>query len=318
LKLGDVDVATSPTETGATFRTNLPNRLPDDRKLPLIARAGDARKEVAVATRADPPVSASLSADPDGRRARVSLKVLDQHGNLAARESFEVRATNANVGRIARKRGRFRAGLVAHDSARFAEVAVVVGDRELARTRVAFSPPHRAFVVGAFAAAGWLHNGGDISVPRGGVGAALRKGFGPIEWALLVGAEGFSFEDSQRQEIAGAERDVSRSLRALAVPVLVRGRLPLTRRLGAALGAGIVPVGADASLTVDFQETDEQRKWVLGVRALASLDARLGPGRVMLTGTLGRARLSGGPLVGNIEGWGVLAGYEWWPLDLGF
>jgi len=316
IALGDVKAVGVPGEKGASFSLRVPTVLPEDGTLTVVASAGSVRSEAAVKSRPDAPASAKLSADADGRRARVRANIRDAHGNLSVQGDFEVLVAGATMTGIVRKKGRFRFGLIAHESARVAEIRVMAQGRELGHSRVEFAPPHRAYVLGAYATGGWLDNGGELSVPRGGVGAGLRKGFGPIEWAVLVGAEVYTFDDQVRQEIAGVEREVTRSLRALAIPVQLRGRLPLTPRIGAALGVAVLPVGADAALSSDFQQEDENRTWILGLRAQASLDVKLGPGRVVIAGTVGSARLSDGPLIGNIEGWGLLAGYEWWVLDL--
>ncbi|MBA2544946.1 MAG: hypothetical protein H0V17_35210, partial [Deltaproteobacteria bacterium] len=133
-----------------------------------------------------------------------------------------------------------------------------------------------------------------------------------IELALLVGVEGLSFSDTTPVVIDGMTFDATRSVKGVGVASLVRVRLRLTRRFGVALAGGVIPMRVGVSFDSGAQAADKYGETVLGMRGQLQLDARLGPGRVFVGGAYGRAKLADGAVVGQIDGVGVLGGYEWW------
>jgi hypothetical protein len=65
-------------------------------------------------------------------------------------------------------------------------------------------------------------------------------------------------------------------------------------------------------LAPEMGATDEYTESVLGFRGQLAGDVALGPGRVMFAVAFGRAALSDGSVVGQIDGLAITAGYEWW------
>jgi hypothetical protein len=162
-----------------------------------------------------------------------------------------------------------------------------------------------------------MTNGGALSAPRLGAGLGLRRRFGPLEGAALLGLDALWYHDQIATDVAGAQRPVSRHLFALGIPLLLRARLPIFRRWGAALEAGPVPTFAWTSASSDVSGTQRLLSLRPGVRARATIDFSLGRGRITLGASWGSAHLVAGPLRGEIEGRSLFAGFEAWLLDIG-
>jgi hypothetical protein len=162
-----------------------------------------------------------------------------------------------------------------------------------------------------------MSNGGALRAPRFGAGIGVRRQFGPIETAAIVGLDALPYRDRIAADLAGANQDVSRHLFALAVPLLLRARLPIARKWGAAIEAGPVPTFAWTSASSGATGTERVTSLRPGVRANALLDFSIGRGRLELGVSLGTSRLVTGPVRGEIEGRSIFIGYEAWWLDLG-
>jgi hypothetical protein len=298
------------------FRGRVPERLPDG-DLVLELTSGRARGQAKLGARIL-PLTAAVRPSVDGRSAIVELAVRDGFGNLAQDGSFELLITGGRLERLTRDPHTFRASVVADPGVSTAQLVVRAGGRILADARVQFEPPAHAFVVGVWANGGWVDNLGELASPRGGAGLALRRGLGGIEVAALVGAEGLVFRDTTQVTIDGTQQPAARSVEGVGIPIMVRGRIRVTRRFGVALGGGLVPIRVKLGLALGSQAADERVETVIGVRAQLHGDVRLGPGRLVLGAAYGRAALSGSVVVGQIEGVAVVGGYEWWFADFGW
>jgi hypothetical protein len=162
-----------------------------------------------------------------------------------------------------------------------------------------------------------MSNGGTMRAPRLGIALGTRRRFGAVEGAALVGLDALSYREKFAANLAGAEQTVSRRLFALAVPFLLRARLPFARRWGASLEAGLVPTFAWDSVSSDASGTERLTSLRPGFRVGAALDFSIGRGRIVLAASYGRARLVQGPIRGEIEGRSLWLGYEAWWLDVG-
>jgi hypothetical protein len=309
--LGSAPARIEPTEAGFDVVATVPERL-DGRVLRLRVEAPGARLDTEVAVQPGPAAAARLSLRPAGRRADVAVSVVDRHGNAVEPEDFQVRASGGRLGSLRAEGTGFRADLEADPWGRGAEVEVSAAGEVLARERVRFAPPPGLLRLGAWAGVAWLHNLGDLSAPRFGGGAALRRAFGPVELTFATGIEGVVWSDTKLATIAGAERSLDRRLTVLAVPVSLRARVPLRRGIGMAVGIGAIPTWGHGRVEADFQAPETFSKWTVGVRGEASGDVALGPGRVVLSLGYGRAALDGTPISGNLDGLFVRLGYEWW------
>jgi len=298
------------------FRGRVPERLPDG-ELVLELTSGRARGQAKVRARIL-PVTATVRPIVDGRQAIVELAVRDAFGNLAQDGTFEVLITGGRVEPLTRDRRTFHASVVADPGVSTARLVVRADGRILADARVSFEPPAHAFVVGVWANGGWVDNLGALASPRFGGGLGLRRGLGGIELAALVGAEGLVFRDTTHVTIDGSLQSATRSVEGVGFPIVVRGRIRLSRRFGAALGAGLVPMRVKVALALGAQAADERVETVIGVRAQLHGDVRLGPGRLVLGAAYGRGALSGSVVVGQIDGVAVVGGYEWWFADFGW
>ena len=199
-----------------------------------------------------------------------------------------------------------------------AQLVVRTEGKILADTRVRFEPPPEALLLGVWVSGGWVNNLGALASPRGGAGLAVRRGFAGVELAVLVGMEGLVFSDTTEVPIDGTPQAASRSVESVGIPFMVRGRFRLSRRFGVALGAGLVPMRVRSTLALSTQSADERVETVIGVRAQLHGDFKLGPGRLFVGAAYGRGALSGGVVVGQIEGVAVVGGYEWWFADFGW
>lgn len=162
----------------------------------------------------------------------------------------------------------------------------------------------------AHASAGWVSNGADVSTFRAGIGVQMSRQFWRVELALRAGVELMSFSDSEPLMPIDEQREVSRSVRALGVPVQVLARFPLHTRIGGWIALALVPTYARIAVRPDFQSPDEYTERILGQRLALGLDTPLPRGRMVLTLSLGRARLSSGPLIGHLERIAITAGYQ--------
>jgi hypothetical protein len=303
----------------ASVRGAVPQRLPPDAAVELSVRSGESARAVArIEIIAAEASTAELSVEPDQRTARLRALVRDRFGNPLGASGFALSAQGASVGPVRLlASGAAEADLDAAPRARSAEASVVAGGRVLAHTRIAFDPPLDAWLLFARAEGGAMSNGGALSAPRLGAGLGLRRRFGPLEGAALLGLDALWYRDQIAADVAGAQRPVSRHLFALGIPLLLRARLPILRRWGAAIEAGPVPTFAWTSASSDVSGTQRLLSLRPGVRARATIDFSLGRGRITLGASWGSARLVEGPLRGEIEGRSLFVGFEAWLLDIG-
>jgi hypothetical protein len=110
----------------------------------------------------------------------------------------------------------------------------------------------------------------------------------------------------------GMMDNTDRTIQGLGVPVLARARVRVTKKLGFTLGAGVVPMRVKVELTPTLQPADRDAATVIGLRGQLTGDYRLGPGRVFAGASFGRAKLEAANAVGQLDGLGVVGGYEWW------
>ena len=303
----------------ASISANAPRLVPGGGAAELAVRSGEGVKAIArivvVPTEA---VEAELSTRPAPRSALVRALVRDRFGNLLGTRGFALAAEGAAVGPVRPLAdGAAEAQLEAGPRAREAEATVVAGGRVLARTRIAFDPPPEALLATVWATAGMMTNGGVLTAPRFGLGLGLRRQFGRLEGALLAGLDALAYRDQATFDAAGTTRVATRRLFALAVPMLVRVRLPFAGRWGAALEAGPLPTFAWTSSTSDVAGVTRYSGLSAGGRARASVDFALGRGRIAFSASWGTAQLGSGPVRGEIEGRSLAFGYEAWWLDVG-
>jgi hypothetical protein len=309
------------TWEGATASVTgaLPAQLPSDAGVELLVRSGDAaRAHARIEVRPAEAYSAELSSESTRRTAQVRALVRDRFGNALGATGFSVGADGASVGPIRSSgSGAAEVNLEAAPRARNAEAWVTAGSRVLARTAIAFDPPPEAWLVFAWTQGGVMSNGGALRAPRLGAGIGIRRQFGPVEGGLLAGLDALSYRDEIGAAVAGAQQMVSRHLFALAVPLLVRARLPFARRFGVSLEMGPVATFAWSSASSDVSGPERIVSVRPGARARAAVDFSIGRSRIALGMSLGSARLVDGPLRGEIEGRSVFVGYEAWWLDFG-
>jgi hypothetical protein len=303
----------------ASVSATVPQRLSRDSSVELSVRSGDAARAVArIELGPAEAYSAELIADSAQRTARLRALVRDRFGNALGASGFDLAAVGGTLGPLrAGTSGMAEAILEAAPRARAADAWVSAGGWVMARTHIAFDPPPEAWLIFARAEGGGMSNGGALRAPRFGAGIGIRRQFGPIETAAIVGLDALPYHDRIAADLAGATQDVSRHLFALAIPLLLRGRLPFARRWGAAVEAGPVPTFAWASASSGASGTERVVSLRPGVRANALLDFSIGRGRLELGVSLGTSRLVTGPVRGEIEGRSIFIGYEAWLLDLG-
>jgi hypothetical protein len=303
----------------ASLSGTVPQQVSRDSSFELSVRSGDAARAVArIELRPAEAYSAELIADSAERTARLRALVRDRFGNALGVSGFTLSADGGTLGPPrAGASGMAEANLEAAPRARAADAWVTAGGRVLARTHIAFDPPPDAWLLFARAEGGAMSNGGALRAPRFGAGIGVRRHFGPIEAAAIVGLDALSYRDRIAADLAGAEQDISRRLFALAVPLLLRARLPFASRWGAAVEAGPVPTFAWTSASSGASGTERVVTLRPGLRTSALLDFSLGRGRLELGVSLGTSRLVSGPLRGEIEGRSIFIGYEAWWLDLG-
>lgn len=316
LTLAGQTLVATPSETGTLIKATVPNELTPKRELVLVASIGAASAERVIKTVAGPVVSATIVASVDEREAKLRVVPSDSFGNTGGTSSLTLVADAASAGALVDEGDWLSTVVTANAGARSTLVRVLHEGKELATKTVTFEPPGSAILLGAYVYGAWSSNGGELSVPRAGLGIGTRRRFGPIEVALLVGAEAFASEDTVVAMVAGMDQKLIRQLRGIAIPVLLRGRVRVNRKFGAALAFGVTPTATSARLAQDKSE-NAFNAWTNGVRGELSGDYKLGQGRVILGTSYGRTKLAEGPIVGDIDGFRVYAGYEVWPLDFG-
>ena len=285
----------------------------------VLVRSGDAARVVArIEVRPAEAFSAELSAESAQRTARIRAVVRDRFGNALGASGFAVEADGASVGPVQPSAsGVAEASLEAAPHARAAQAWVTAGGRVLARTAIAFDPPPEAWLLFAWAQGGGMSNGGALRAPRFGAGMGIRRQFGPVEGGLLAGLDALSYRDEIAGTVGGAQQPVSRHLFALAVPLLLRARLPFARHFGASLEAGPIAAFAWSSASSQASGTERLVSVRPGVRVRATVDFSVGRSRIALGASLGTTRLVDGPVRGEIEGGSLFVGYEAWWLDIG-
>ncbi|TMA84116.1 MAG: hypothetical protein E6J63_23520 [Deltaproteobacteria bacterium] len=303
----------------ASVTCSVPQRLPSDASVELVVQSSDAARAVArIDVHPAEASTAELTAEPSGRTARVRALVRDRFGNALGPSDFAFGADGATVETIqSSASGIPEANLEAAPGARAAETWVAAGNRVLARTAIVFDPPREAWLLFAWGQGGGMSNGGALRAPRFGAGIGIRRQFGPIEGALLFGADAFSWRDEVPVVVGAAQQPVSRRLFALSVPLLARARLPLAGRFGISLEGGPMAVFAWSSTSSQASGTERLVSIRPGARVRAMVDVSFGRGRIALGGSVGTARLVEGPIRGEIEGHSLFAGYEAWWLDIG-
>jgi hypothetical protein len=302
----------------ASVTGSVPGHLPAS-AVELLVRSGDAARAVArIEVRPAEAFTAELSAESARRTGCIRAVVRDRFGNALGASGFALGADGASVGPVQPSAsGVAEASLEAAPHARTAQAWVTAGDRVLARTAIAFDPPPEAWLLFAWAQAGGMSNGGALRAPRFGAGLGIRRQFGPVEGGLLAGLDALPYRDEIAGTVGGAQQPVSRHLFALAVPLLLRARLPFARLFGASLEAGPIAAFAWSSASSQASGTERLVSVRPGVRARATVDFSVGRSRIALGASLGTARLVDGPVRGEIEGGSLFVGYEAWWFDIG-
>jgi hypothetical protein len=303
-----LDGAKVAIQDGAV-RTKVPERISDSGVVLLVVESGGVKQTLDLKP-TSPAVSATVRADVDGRDAELAIVVRDKLGNLAQDGTFEIAVVGGKAGATTRHNGAIRARVSAAEHASGAQVVVRANGQALAQTSVQWDPPSHAFVVGAWAAGGWMDNLGALKSPRGALGVGLRRG-GSVELGVMAGVEGITSSDTSSVDVMSID-NTDRSLQGLGVPIIARARVRVARRVGIAVGAGIVPMRVKVELMPSVQAPDTAVATVLGFRGQLTADLRLGPGRAFAGASFGRAKLEAANAVGQLDGLGIHAGYEWW------
>ncbi len=306
----------TPSEAGILIEAKVPNTLPAERKMELVATVGGVKSSHTVATVAGPSVSAKIRASIDERQARLRIVASDSFGNSVSTKGLTIVADAASASALVDEGEFVSTLLTANTGVRSTLVRVMSEGKELTNKKITFDPPPSAILFGVYANGGWSSNGGELTVPRAGLGIGTRRSFGPVEASLLVGVEAFAAEDKVVAVVAGMDQKLIRQLRGFAIPIMLRGRIRISRDFGAALALGVTPTATSAKLGLD-SSAGAFNTWTNGVRGELSGDYRLGRGRVILGTSYGRTELAEGPIVGDIDGLRIYAGYEVWPLDFG-
>ncbi|HUS27536.1 MAG TPA: hypothetical protein VMZ53_03480 [Kofleriaceae bacterium] len=296
--------------TDGAVHGKIPEVLPPSGTLKLVVDAGGVQQSLDLKP-SSPAVSATVSIDVDGRDAELVIVVRDKFGNLVQDGTFDLAVTGGAVRGVTRTERGFRARVAAAEHAADADIVVRAGGQSLAQTSVHFDPPSHAFVVGAWAAGGWMDNLGALKSPRAALGLGLRRG-GTVELGLSAGVEGIMTSESTTVDVMGMPDKTDRSIQGLGVPVLARAHVRITRRLGVTLAGGVVPMRVKVELTPTLQPADRDAATVIGFRGQLTADVRLGPGRAFAGASYGRAKLEAANAVGQLDGLGLVAGYEWW------
>lgn len=314
-KLSGVPLAIETVAGALEVRIPIPERLPA--ALVLQVSAGGVDTETVIATQAATAVSARVHAQLDGRRARLKVSAKDRFGNGVAAEriAVEFRGAIASIGVPSALAATFTA--TAETGRRSATVQVTVDGQMLAEREIVFDPPSGTLLVGVYANGGWLSNQGAIQTPRYGAGVGLRRAGEQVEFALLAGVDRLSSTDTVEVPVGGTMEEIERSVSVLAVPVTARIRMRLAQRFGVSFGGGLVTTRASLRIAPRFQREDVYSEIALGARAQLAFDVAIGPGRLNLGASWGKAELSEGLVRGNLDGVSAFGSYEWWFADFG-
>lgn len=193
----------------------------------------------------------------------------------------------------------------------------ITGERLLAAAQVDVSPPPSAWRLGVQILGGFSHNGGTMSTPRMTAGVGVRTGVGPLQLGIGTGIDWLHYEDRTELRVAGADRVIERRVNILSFPLVLLARYPISPRWGVSLAGGPSLTSAAATSDPAFQPQETFFALVPGGRVEIAGDVRVGPGEVALTARYGTARVAEGPIRGEIDGFSVLLGYQWWFADLG-
>ncbi|HTL32632.1 MAG TPA: hypothetical protein VL326_05890 [Kofleriaceae bacterium] len=295
--------------TDGAIHAKIPEQLPASGIVTVVVEAGGAKQTLDLKP-TSPAISASVRAETDGREAEVVVVVRDKFGNLAQEGTFDVAVTGGTLRGITRGDGAFH-GRVAAAGASEATIVVRAEGKSLAQTSVDFEPSSGAVVIGAWVSGGYMDNLGALKSPRAALGLGVRRG-GVVEIGLSAGVEGITASDTTAVDVMGMMDNTDRTIQGLGVPVLARARVRVTKKLGFTLGAGVVPMRVKVELTPTLQPADRDAATVIGLRGQLTGDYRLGPGRVFAGASFGRAKLEAANAVGQLDGLGVVGGYEWW------
>ncbi len=305
-------IAVAKGEAGFQFQVTVPTKLPKNRTLALNISLNKSSLAHSIRTTSDVPTSATVRSTTDGRASALVVDVKDRYGNRSDPSGFELVVDGASRGPLRVKKNHFEVTLTAEGTVRFANVDVLVDDKPLAHARVPFEPPPGTLRLGAYARGAWASNLAGVSPPHLGAGLGIHRVGTTFEFAAFAGIESYLHSDEVTANLAGADREVDRSVLAIAFPIQLRGRLRLHRKVGLHIAGGLIPTLARVSIKTDFQGADNYTEITYGARALIGADLQLGPGRLLVGGAYTRTKLKDGLLTGNLEGVSVSAGYEWW------
>jgi hypothetical protein len=256
-----------------------------------------------------PVARATLELVSLGRSAHVRLAAFDAYGNPVRRDGFALEIEGASAGELREIDDGYETSLVADELAWQANVRVVGSGGPVAEAPVEFSPPRNAFRLDALASAGISSNGDAVNMIRGGVAAALRRGFGSYEATVQLGLEVAGHGGDSEFLFEGERRSISRRITMVAMPVRLGGRRWLGSRVGVALGVSVIPAHVIIFLEPDFQQAQEGQEWVVGVRGDLRGFWSLGPGELFAAAWVGQMHLDHSLATGNLERFGFTAGY---------
>ncbi len=309
-----VTLAGEPVEVVAgdphTLHGKVPEQAPASGTLPLEIASGSARTKVDLFI-GGAAATATIKARAVDRAVRAEVRVVDRFGNLVPASTFEVSVIGGTLDGMQREATTYVASITANEGTTETRIVVRSKGKSLADHRVAIDAPG-VIGIGAWVSGGYLDNLGAWSSPRAGLGGAVKRRFGGIEAALLVGVEGMSASDTLSVNVNGVMQDATRSISGIAIPIGLRGRHRIGQRFGFSYMATLMPWRMSVKLAPDAQMANPYSETVVGFRAQLAGDAAIGPGRLLLGVTYGRATLSEGVVVGQIDGLGLNLSYEWW------
>lgn len=293
-----------------TLNGKVPEKAPANGTLSLEVVSGSARTKLDLFI-GGAPASATIRARAVDRAVRAEVRVLDRFGNLVPASTFDVSVSGGKLDGMQREANTYVASITATDGSTETHIVVRSKGKSLAERRVTIDADG-VIGFGAWLSGGYLDNLGAWASPRAAIGGAVKRRFGGIEAALLVGVEGMSASETFSVDLNGVMEDATRSIAGLAIPVGLRARLRLGERLGVSGMVALMPWRMSVKFAPDSQMADAYTETVVGFRGQIAGDAVIGPGRLLLGVTYGRATLSDGVVVGQVDGLGVTLGYEWW------
>jgi hypothetical protein len=299
-------------------RLRMPELVPASGVVRVDIDAGSAHLERTVAVGPAAAARAELEVDSRGRTAVVRVVAVDRFGNRVSRSGFHVEAEGGRAGDGRETPAGWETELVADDDAWGALLRVVGESGSLAEKAVEFSPPTRAFRVGVVATGGVMTTGHGVVSPRGGLAAALRRGFGTFDLALQVGVDLSGHRGDSTVLLSGEAYDLSRAVTTVGVPVRFSGRRWLTSWFGLAAGLSVVPMYVRVSVTPEFQASEVAEDWVVALRADLRGFVPLGPGEGFAEVGISGAQLEHRIATGTLERLVVNVGYAFWVPGLGF